>query len=70
MYCAVALTLPAAYQVSGDMCVLWGPLLLTCPSPVGVTERRGLWKVTSAQAAGLTQHVVLEIDGDILKVCV
>ena len=35
--CAVALTLPAAYKVSGDKCVLWWLLLLTCPSPVSVS---------------------------------
>ena len=35
--CAVALTLPAAYKVSGDKCVLWWLLLLTCPSPMSVS---------------------------------
>ena len=35
--CAVALALPAAYKVSGDRYVLWWLLLLTCPSPVGVS---------------------------------
>ena len=52
------------------MCAVVAPPA-NMPLPCGcVTKGRGLWKVTSAQAAGLTQHVVLEIAGAVLKVSV
>ena len=52
------------------MCAVVAPPA-NMPLPCGCgTKGRGLWKVTSAQAAGLTQHVVHEIAGDVLKVCV
>ena len=52
------------------MCAVGAPPA-NMPLPCGcVTNGHGLWKVTSAQAAGLTQHVVLEIAVDVLKVFV
>ena len=49
------------------MCAVVAPPA-NMPLPCGcVTKGRGLWKVTSAQTAGLTQHIVLEIAGDVLK---
>ena len=52
------------------MCAMVAPPA-NMPLPCGrVTKGCGLWEVTSAQAAGLTEHIVLVIAGDVLKVCV